>query len=151
MRRLISLFFVVILVWNCRGSVIIHDEELAAKQAAGFAYTTFVKQDAKGGYSLLADSTKQQLSFDQFSATNAKLHPSTFPTRVTATEFEPIPGQKAMNIFLVGENGNEKFYYRLPVEGTMKEGYKVSGMYRGNGPYPASKLRQKLKADVSAG
>ena len=150
MRSLICLSFAVFFAWSCRSSVIIHDENSAAQEAARFAFTVFVRQDASGGYSLLADTAKKQLSFEQFRAVNAKLHPSTFPTRVVATEFEPIPGQEALNIFLFGEGENEKFYYRIPVEGSLNEGYKVSGMYRGNGPYPPSSLRQKLKAEIPA-
>ena len=108
-----------------------------------------MKQDAEAGYSLLSESARQQLSLEQFKQVNAKLHPSTFPTKVVANEFESIPGEKAMNIFLIGENRKEQFYYRLPMEGTVTDGYRVSGLYRGNGPYPASNLRQKLKSEVS--
>src|SRR3990172_13145617 len=66
MRSLVCALFAAILVWSCRGSVIIHDEELAAKESARFAYTTFVKQDAEAGYSLLSESARQQLSLEQF-------------------------------------------------------------------------------------
>jgi hypothetical protein len=72
-----------------------------------------------------------------------------YPISLTAEEFEPMPGQKGMNIFLYGENESEKFFYRLTMEGTTGMGYEVSGIYRGSGPYPPSKSRQRLKAAYS--
>jgi hypothetical protein len=62
-----------------------------------------------------------------------------------ATDFEPMPGQTAMSIYLTGKNDNEDFYYRLVMQGTTQTGYTVSGFYRGSTAYPASKLRQTLR------
>ena len=92
----------------------------------------------------LSDGMKAHFSFEQFKELVAKMHPSNYPTKVQSTEFEPMPGQKAMNIFLVGEHGEEKFYYRFTMEGVKETDYKVSGLWRGQGPYPPSKMRKTL-------
>ena len=56
---------------------------------------------------------------------------------ITATDYSPLPSQEAMNIQLYGESGSELFYYRMVMVGTADKGYKVDGMFRGNGPFPA--------------
>lgn len=67
------------------------------------------------------------------------MHPKTFPSRVSATEYEPMPGQKSMLIYLQGSGSGEEFYYRLVMAGDASSGYRVSGLYRGSQPYPPSK------------
>src|SRR5439155_13511596 len=146
----LALIWIGLIGGSCRSTVLSHDEELAASKAVEFAETTFIKKDFEKGYILLADSAKQAINFEQFQQTCQHMHPQSFPTTLRATEFEPLPGQKAMNIFLTGENGGEKFYYRIAMEGTAPTGYQVLGLYRGNGPYPSSNLRQQLRPEQKA-
>jgi len=49
------------------------------------------------------------------------MHLTVYLLTVRATEYEPIPRQEAVNIFLTGTNKNEKFYYRLTMEGTTEK------------------------------
>ena len=125
---------------GCRGSID-HDETTAAKSAFEFARVAFVKRDIENGYALLSDSAKRYVSLEKFKEVLSRLHPKAFPTSVTATEYEPVPGEKAMHIYLTGENSGERFYYRLTMEGAATTGYRVVRFYRGDGPYPP---KQKL-------
>ena|SRR6266568_1582355 len=142
---LFSIFFLFVTMVSCTVTTISHDEELAAAAAVNFAQTAFVRKDFRSAYALLAENMKRNVNFEDFQKITQRMHPMSFPATVRATEFEPMPGQKAMNIFLVGENGSEQFYYRLTMEGTTQTNYRVVGMYRGNGPYPPSNWRQVLK------
>ena len=121
-----------------------HEPSMAAKQADRFAETVFITRNFEEAYGMLSDGMKAHFSFEQFKELVAKMHPSGYPLNVRSTEFEPMPGQKAMNIFLVGEHGEKKFYYRFTMEGVKETDYKVSGLWRGQGPYPPSKMRQTL-------
>lgn len=112
-----------------------HDEVLAGKRAVEFAQVTFVKQDFDNGYALLSDAAKRYVSREKFKETVSRLHPRTNPKSVAATEYEPMPGEKAIYIFLLGENAGERFHYRLTMEGTATTGYKVSRLTRGEFPY----------------
>ena len=47
------------------------------------------------------------------------------PTRVTAKEFQPMPGENALWIYLSGKNGEDQFSYRLTMEATGAGDYKV--------------------------
>ena len=125
---------------GCRGSID-HDETTAAKSAFEFARVAFVKRDIENGYALLSDSAKRYVSLEKFKEVLSRLHPKAFPTSVTASEYEPVPGEKAMHIYLTGENSGERFYYRLTMEGAATTGYRVVRFYRGDGPYPP---KQKL-------
>lgn len=147
----VSIFAALALVSliSCTATLLSHDVDMAARSAVEFSKVALVQRDIQKGYFLLSDNAKKNISFENFSQVISQMHPSLYPLSLTAEEFEPIPGQKGMNIFLYGENGSEKFFYRLIMEGTAETGYKVSGILRGNGPYPSSTLRQKLKTAYS--
>jgi len=87
---------------------------------------------------------RNQLSFDQFKDVLSKMHPAQYPDAVNATEYEPLMGQRGMNIYLFGQTRNEKFYYRFFMEGTKESDYTVGGLWRNDGPYPASNTRRPL-------
>jgi hypothetical protein len=113
-----------LLLASCAGSVK-HDEMLAAKRAVEFAQFVFVNKTIEKGYELLSDSGKRRLSLDKFKETVTRMHPRTFPTKVTATEFQPMPGEQAIWIYLAGQNAEEQFQYRLTMEGTGNGDYKI--------------------------
>ncbi len=144
MRNSFFIIIAIALLTNCKFYYISHNQHKAAKSAMEFAEMALIQRDFHKGYSLLSDNFKQAYSFEKFSQLITELHPSLYPLSVTAEEYEPIFGQKAMNIFLYGENGSKKFYYRFVMEGTKLMGYQVAGIFRANGPYPPSKIRQKL-------
>lgn len=121
-----------------------HDAAVAGKKAEEFAQIVFVKRDIENGYALLADGAKRYVSREQFKAVLAKLHPRAYPKNVTASEYEPMPGEKAIYVFLMGENSGERFYYRLTLEGTATTPYRVLRLDRANEPYPPSSEKKRL-------
>jgi hypothetical protein len=129
---------VLAMVWIGCAESVHHDEAAAGKKAEEFAQVTFVKQDVENGYTLLAEGTKRYVSAAQFKAVVEKLHPRTLPKTVTASEYEPMFGEKAIYIFLTGENSGEHFYYRLTMEGTATTGYRVLRVDRAGAPYAPS-------------
>jgi hypothetical protein len=130
-----------VLALSCGAQLIVHDEEAAAKVAEHFASVAFVDHDSQNAHGLLSVEARNAVSREQLSDTIAKMHPREFPTRVKAVEFEPMPGQRAMLIYLNGSATDEEFYYRLQVVGDATLGYEVSGLWRGSGPYPPSARR----------
>jgi hypothetical protein len=122
-------------------NVIAHDEKMAAKSAIEFAQTAFVARDYPKAHGLLAPRSQSDIPLDKLTEAIAKMHPKSFPTKVTATEFEPMPGQKGMNIFVKGEGEGEEFFYRLVMEGDKTASYRVTGLLRGNGPNPSTNKR----------
>lgn len=142
-RVLPGVFFLSLM--SCMGSFD-HDAASAGNKAEEFARITFVEGDLKNGYDLLADGTKRYVSLGRFKEVVLKLHPHAFPKTVTASEYEPMPGEKAIYIFLAGENAGARFYYRLTMEGTAATGYKVLRFDRSSGPPASSQDRLKLKS-----
>ena len=109
---------------SCAGSVK-HDETLAARRAIEFAQFAFVDKNFDKAYELLSDGGKRHLSLEKFKETITRMHPRSFPTKVTATEFQPMPGEKAIWIYLAGQNSEAQFQYRLTMEMTENGDYKV--------------------------
>jgi hypothetical protein len=139
----LSLLFFFMGLMSCLESVN-HDAASAGKKAEEFARVTFISGDIENGYALLAEGTKRYVSLQQFKEVVSKLHPNAFPKTVRAFEYEPMPGEKAIYIFLTGENAGTQFYYRLTMEGTAATGYKVLRFDRSSGPSAPSGDKQKL-------
>lgn len=118
--------------------------EMAAQEAEKVARVVLIERDFQQAYDMLADNSKANMSFDKFVEVVRSMHPMNFPITAVPTEYEPIPGQRMMNIYLYGEAGDERFYYRFELNGDAKAGYKVFGMWRHDGPYPASTLKRRL-------
>ena len=142
--RLLAAFALLAMSGCFRVNKFEHEPTMAAAEAHNFALIAFVERDAPRAYNLLSPNMKAQMSLDQFKDLVSKMHPSEYPWSIEATDYEPLPGQKAMNIFLSGSAGNERFYYRFVMEGTKQDRYTVGGLWRGNGPYPPSNMRRRL-------
>lgn len=131
----LALFFCILIACFSM-NVISHDQRSAAAMAEHFAEAAFVKNDISTAHADLSSQMQSAYLAGELTADLSKMHPAGRPTEVAAREYEPLPGQKAMNILLKGTGGNEAFYYRLLMVGTREQGYKVGGFCRGNGPYP---------------
>ena len=123
-RRLLVIGLLTLALASCAGTVK-HDETLAAKHAIEFAQFVFIDKNFAKGYELLSDGGKRHLSLEKFKETLTRMHPRSFPTKVTATEFQPMPGEKAIWIYLAGQNTEEQFQYRLTMEATDTGDYRV--------------------------
>jgi hypothetical protein len=121
-----------------------HQPAMASGRAQQFAEAAFVEHRLPAAYDLLSQAMRNQLSFEQFTDLISKIHPSTYPSSVQAAEYEPLMGQRGMNIYLVGKNNNEQFYYRFFMEGTKETDYTVGGIWRGKGPYPPTNMKKRL-------
>jgi hypothetical protein len=125
-----------------------HSPAMAARQAQQFARKAFIERDLTTAYGLLAQNARSDVSYEQFRGEIVKMHPKQYPAFVKAVEYERIPGQKQMNIYLIGEAGDEKFYYRCVMEGTLESGYQVSAVWRNDSPYPPNASVQVLESPV---
>ncbi|HYA27710.1 MAG TPA: hypothetical protein VEI95_02760 [Acidobacteriota bacterium] len=128
LHQLLPAFGLTIALATLAGScakTIKHDENLAAKRAIEFAQVVLVDKNFDKGYELLADGGKRHISPDKFKETVTRLHPRGFPTKVTAKEYQPMPGENAIWIYLVGQNSEDQFQYRLTMEATDTGDYKV--------------------------
>jgi hypothetical protein len=123
-RRLLIIGLLTLVLASCAGTVK-HDETLAAKRAIEFAQFVFIDKNFAKGYELLSDGGKRYLSLEKLKETLTRMHPRSFPTKVTATEFQPMPGEKAIWIYLAGQNTEEQFQYRLTMEATDTGDYRV--------------------------
>jgi hypothetical protein len=121
--------------------VLVHDQNGAATAAEQFAQVAFVTKDTNAAHALLEPQTGRSLPLASFSEAIAKMHPGGFPNSVKAEAYEPLPGQAGMNVFLLGQNANETFYYRFLMVGDKVSGYKVAYLGRGNGPHPSANKR----------
>ena len=119
-----GLLIVVLIIDGC-AQAIKHDEAAAARRAIEFAQATFVDQNFDRAYDLLSAGGKRHLSLETFKQTVTRMHSRGFPTKVTAKEFQPMPGEDAIWIYLVGQNSEDQFGYRLTMESDGHGDYKV--------------------------
>ncbi|MGH7872426.1 MAG: hypothetical protein ACREQO_09425, partial [Candidatus Binatia bacterium] len=110
-----------------------HDETLAAKRALDFVRAAFIDKNLDKAYGMLSDGGKRHVPLDKFKQSIAAMHPRGYPTKVTAIEYEPMAGEKAIYIFLKGQNSEEQFGYRITLEGSADTDYRVLKVDQGSG------------------
>jgi len=126
-----------------------HDEALAAKRALEFARVVFLDKDLDKGYTLLSDNGKRHIPLDKFKQTITAMHPRGYPDRVTAIEYEPMAGEKAIYIFLTGRNADDQsFNYRVTMEGTADTDYKILKIDQGGGFPTLSNQKRPFKPAI---
>lgn len=130
--RLASFSFLLALVSTGSGCLktMRHNPDLAAINAVEFARVCIIQRDYATAHQQLSGKAQQQLTVDGLRTAIEKMHPNTWPRSITASEYEPVPGQKAIHLFLRGKNVNEDFVYLLLMEGTADTTYRVSGIIR---------------------
>ena len=65
--------------------VLHHDPLMAAMEAQKFADAAFVQHDPQKAYDLSSDGMKQSHSLEEFTGILENLHPTGYPSEVTAT------------------------------------------------------------------
>jgi hypothetical protein len=65
-------------------------------------------------------------------------------TSIRATEYSPVPGQAAIDIYLVGTAGNVTYNYIERMSGTADQGYLSAHMAATADDLPPDDARQKL-------
>ena len=118
------LITIAALATSCTESVK-HDEDLAGKRAIEFVQAVLIEKNFTKGYELLDAGGKRHISRDKLEESITRLHPRGFPTRVTAKEYQPMPGENAIWIYLVGQNSEDQFQYRATMKGDGNGDYKV--------------------------
>ena len=126
-----------------------HDEVSAAKDALEFARVVLVEKNPEKGYAMLSEGGKRHVPLDKFKQTIVAMHPRDYPNKLTALEFEPMSGEKAIYIFLTGRNNDEQFSYRLTLQGTAAIGYKVLKIDQGMTFPSLSNQKQAFKPPLS--
>ena len=102
-----------------------HDEDLAGRRAIEFVQAVLIEKNFSKGYELLDAGGKRHVSRDKLEETITRLHPRGFPARVTAKEYQPMPGENAIWIYLVGQNSEDQFQYRATMKADGNGDYKV--------------------------
>src|SRR5262245_11025986 len=120
----LAVFALLLALMSCAKNIK-HDDALAAKRAIEFAQVILVDKNFERGYDFLSDNGKRHLSLAKFKETIARMHPRSFPTKGTALEYQPMPGENAIWIYMAGQNAEEQFQYRLTLETTDGGDYKV--------------------------
>lgn len=141
----------ILLIWvlalilpGCAGSEK-HDEALAAKRALEFAKVVFIEKDFVKGHEMLSDGGKRHIPLDKLKQTVVSMHPREYPKKITALEYEPMVGEKAIYIFLSGNTGEDLISYRLTLEGTATTDYKVLKIDQGMGFPTFSNKKRSFK------
>lgn len=137
-----------LLMTGCAKSIP-HDEKLAAKRALEFARIVLIDKNSDRGYELLATNGKRHVPLDKFKQTVASMNARGYPTRVTATDYEPMPGESAIYIYLRGQNGDEQTHYRLTLEGSAADDYHVLKIDQGSAFPTLSNQKRKFDPPLS--
>jgi hypothetical protein len=146
MKNLILCMSIVLLVIGCKPKTKVVDRDernMAFDAALDFTEAALLQHNYQKAY--LHVSKNNGMTFEEFGSSIDRIHSKGFPVSIAAGEYEPVPGQEKINIFLYGRNGDESFYYLVVMDGTKKTSYRVFSLQRSDGPYPPNELRQRLR------
>jgi len=115
-----------------------HNQDKAAIEAVEFAKAGIIDRDYEFASKLLALDTQKGTSASKLENVIGKMHTVGWPNSIEAVSYEPIPGQRAMRIYLEGENATENFHYLFVMQGDSDAGYRVFDIFRLLEPIPAS-------------
>ena len=148
--RYYFLIYAFVMVLTACQEAINHDAGLAGKRAVEFARLAFVRQDDEKAYALLSDSAKRYVPLQKFKETLSRVRPHVRPSTVTATEYEPMPGEKAIYIsIVVGENPDEQSEYTATMEGSSSTDYRVAKIIRGASYLPSSSEKKRFSPPIT--
>ena len=126
-----------------------HDEMLAGKRAIEFARAVLIDKNMEKGYELLSESGRRHVPFDKFKQTIEAMNARGRVSKVIATDYEPMPGEKAIYIFLRGQNVDEQSIYRITLQGTAATDYKVLKIDQGASFPTLSNQKRKFETPLS--
>lgn len=147
-RGFFAALALLVFLASCAESVK-HDETLAARRALEFGRVIFLEKNLDRGYDLLADGGRRHVPRDKFKQSVAAMHSRDYPTKLTAMEYEPMADEKAIYIFVRGQNSEEQFNYRFTMEGTAASDYKVLKIDQGSGFFTLSSKKQPFKPPLT--
>jgi hypothetical protein len=146
-RAFIILETILLSTCACSATTSRQDPEKAAASAIVFARAAVMDGDLDKAYSLLDDDVRANASKERFVEAMRKTVLGKRPDSLTAIEFEPVPGEDEVNIYLIGESSDGNLHYRIPMRGNSTDGYKPMGILRGT--YKSNSLRQPLTKNQS--
>ena len=144
----LGVLLIALALASCAESVK-HDEARAAKRALEFGRVAFVEKNLDGAYDLLADGGKRHVPREKFKQSLGSMHTQSFPTKLMATDYEPMADEKAIYIFIRGQNGEDQFQYRFTVAGTAATDYRVLRIDQGSGFFTLARKKQAFKPPIA--
>ncbi|MDX6446721.1 MAG: hypothetical protein QOH71_3795 [Blastocatellia bacterium] len=124
-----------------------HNQDMAAIEAVEFARIAIINRDYQRARSRLALNALNATSVAKLESVLEKMNTISWPRSIKAVRYEPLPGQKAMRIYLDGKSASEDFFYLFVMEGDAETGYRVSDIFRLKNSIPSSGLIQPLPVE----
>jgi hypothetical protein len=122
-----------------------HSPSSAASVAQRYVDLLVVQQNVDAAYALVDTDARARISSTELKDAVTKAPGYGLVTSIQATEYQPVPGQPAIDIFLTGSGGGATVYYVVRLSGTADKGYQVNDLGVQSEPYPATALRDRLQ------
>ena len=131
-----------------------HSPADAGREAEKFVTALFVRGDAVAAYKMLDPLTTQGRKAADIRRLAVSSPGYGQVTSVKATEYEPVAGQAALDIYLIGTDGTRALYYKVRMDGTAGAGYRAADIVVSQQALPSSGMRTSLTqgfGDAAAG
>ena len=133
-----------IVLGSCSINFIQHDQNKAKSVAEEFGNSAFVRRDYSKAFPLLRLDRASDFTVSSLEKMVEEMYPHyEFPNSVHATEYEIVPSQKVVNVYLKGVSDAKIQFYCIVLAGDQADGYKVTEFYRREKPFPSTNLPRK--------
>ena len=149
MRKLFVIVVAAVLLTSCV-KVLLHDENKAAAEAGEFLRILFLESNFEKAYQKLSEESRNVTNPAGLQKITGMMKENIGNLKeLQLDSFSPVPGQKAINIFYNGIKEKGLCYFRVFLTGDASSGYKVSGFFVANQPYPPKMYpRRKFNKSV---
>lgn len=148
-RRFFPLLLLLAATLSSCAESVQHDEARAAKRALEFGKLALVEKNLDRAYELLAERGRSHVPRDKFKQSLEAMHTRSYPTKLIATDYEPMADEKAIYIFVRGQNSEEQFQYRFTMTGTASGDYRVLKLDQGSGFFTLGNKKQAFKPPIT--
>lgn len=139
----------LVFLWSgCRVNVIAHDPDNALAEANAVLTLLYLTEDYTKAYGRLAAEARQRHNLSSLRQQVTEMNRRYGRlVELHADSFLLTPGQRSIVIFYKGIHSNGVSYHRLVVarDGS---GYKVSGLWIADQPYPQDRLRRAFNREI---
>jgi hypothetical protein len=121
-----------------------HSPTDAAAKAEQMARALLINKDATSAHSLLDAASRARVTVSSLAQSAAMTPGYGKVTSIRATEYSPVDGQAAIDIYLVGTAGDVTYHYIVRMSGTADEGYLAAHMAGSLEDFTPNDARRKL-------
>lgn len=148
MKNLLLFFLTCIAVTGCLFNIIIHDPNKAVKTSTQVLEAIYFEGNYREAHNQFTTGFQKHYSKENLEQVRNMVSSNFGDIKeLSFDSLMQMPGQRIITLFYIGTHISTISYHRVILEGD-QNGYKVSGIFFDNKPYPENKFRRRPNKSI---